>query len=130
MENVKNDIRTVMGIRLSSRQLFYWMTFCALIIWPLNQHNRLDLALPILNSIGLIGILIAVKWPLRRRTWFWATTSIIAAIHVPLVLMIPWTLKWVPAIAVAAIDTVDFLTILMVLSAVERVVDRTTSDRR
>jgi hypothetical protein len=41
---------------------------------------------------------------------------IMAALHVPLILFIPWTTKWVPALAIAAIDSADFCVILAVLS--------------
>jgi len=42
--------------------------------------------------------------------------SIMAALHVPLILFVPWTTQWVPALAIAAIDSVDFFVILAILS--------------
>ena len=44
--------------------------------------------------------------------------AILAALHVPLVLYVPWTTKWVPALAIAAIDSADFCVILAILSVV------------
>ena len=57
-----------------------------------------------------------MKWRLRRHTWFWITMTVIVALHVPLILFVPWGTRWVPALAIAAIDSVDFCLILWVLS--------------
>jgi len=74
--------------------------------------------LPLLNSIGMLGFMVVVKWKLRRHAWFWVTMMIAAALHVPLILFIPWTTKWVLALAIAAIDSADFCVILAILSVV------------
>jgi hypothetical protein len=125
---IKNDISAAKKMRLSGWQLCCWMAGCALIVWPLNHSGRLDLALPILNTIAVLGFLIALKWKLRRHAWFWITILIIGALHIPLILFVPWTAKWVPAIAIAAMDSGDFILILTILSVLGNLLgERTTT---
>jgi len=81
------------------------------------------MALPVLNSIGVFGFLIALKWKLRRRFWFWGILILIAALHVPLIMFIPWTTQWVPALAIGVIDSADFCLIVWILAAVGRLME-------
>jgi hypothetical protein len=37
----------------------------------------------------MLGFAIAAKWKLEGQVWFWIT--ILAALHVPVILFIPWT---------------------------------------
>jgi hypothetical protein len=43
---------------------------------------------------------------------------IFAALHVPLVVLVPWTTRWVPAFAIIPIGMADLYIMLWVLSAV------------
>ena len=95
-----------------------------LISWPLVILGRLDdLGLPVLNSIVVICYAIAVKRKLARYVWFWITMAVLAALHIPLILFVPWTTRWVPALAIAVIDSVDFILILAILAVIRRLVD-------
>jgi uncharacterized membrane protein (DUF485 family) len=117
-----------MKVRLSRWQLCAWMGICALIVWPLGRSGRIGLALPILNGIGLAGLVVAVKGSFRRFVWYWMTMAVIVGVHVSLILMIPWTTKWIPAPVVTGVATLDFFVILVILAAVEiAVVDRTAT---
>jgi hypothetical protein len=49
---------------------------------------------------------------------------IITMLHALLVWYIPWTTKWVPALAIAAIDSADFCLLLWLLTAVGRLMER------
>ena len=62
--------------------------------------------------------MIAFKRKLWRHAWFWGTMAVIAALHVPLILFVPWGTKWVPALAIAVIDSADFCLILWILAVV------------
>jgi len=87
--------------------------FCC---WLFDHFGRFDLALPTMNSVGMLVFAIVLNWKLRRHVWFWITMTIIAALHVPLILFIPWTTNWVPVIAIGAIDSADLIVILAILS--------------
>ena len=64
--------------------------------------------------------MLALKRKLWRQPWFWGTMAAIAALHVPLILFVPWGTKWVPAVAIAVIDSADFRLILWILAVVEK----------
>jgi len=48
--------------------------------------------------------------------------TVIVALHVPLILFVPWGTRWVPALAIAAIDSLDFCLVLWILSFVGNLV--------
>ena len=116
--DLKKDIGAAKRIRLPWWGILSWMIVCLPVIVLLDHFGKLYLVLPLLNSIGMLGFMVVVKWKLRRHAWFWVTMMIAAALHVPLILFIPWTTKWVPALAIAAIDSADFCVILAILSVV------------
>jgi hypothetical protein len=47
----------------------------------------------------------------------------IAALHVPLIMFIPWTTQWVPALAIGVIDSADFCLSVWILAAVGRLME-------
>ncbi|HET6896037.1 MAG TPA: hypothetical protein VFH72_11705 [Candidatus Baltobacteraceae bacterium] len=114
-------MRIATKVRLPWWCLLSWMAACALIMWPLLMLGRTDLIYPTLTAIGVLGFTIAVKWELRRYAWFWVTMAIIAALHAAVIFIIPWTSKWVPALAIAAIASGDFILILVVFDVIARV---------
>jgi hypothetical protein len=116
--DIKSDIKAAKKIRLPWWGVLTWMAACVPIIWLLDHSGRFDLALPTLVSIGMLGFAIAVKWKLRRYLWFWGTVATLAALHVPLILFVPWTTKWVPALAIAAIGSADLVVMLAILAVV------------
>ena len=115
---VKDDIKAAKKIRLP-----WWAVLCLLVFgmplpWLFDHFGILNLMLPIWNSVAILGFMLALKWKLRRHAWFWITMTVIAALHVPLILFVPWGTRWVPALAIAAIDSVDFCLILWAIAAV------------
>ena len=122
--DLKNDIREAKKIRIPWWGVLCWMAGCGLIEWLLIELGKFDLALPTLNCIAVVGFTIALKRKLGRHVWFWITMAVLAALHVPLVLLVSWTTKWVPAIAIAAIDSADLIVMLALLSVVGKFVER------
>lgn len=93
--------------------------FGALLLALIFVHfRRFDLARPSLISVGMIAIAIALRWGLRRHVWFWATMALIAALHIPLIVFVPWTTQWVPAVVIAPVGMADLYAMLWVLSIV------------
>jgi len=88
-----------------------------------DHIKRIELALPVMNSGVVFGYLIALRWNLRKRIWFWGTIIVCAALPVPLIMAIPWTTKWVAPFAIATIGTVDFCVVLAVLAFIQSSVD-------
>ncbi len=115
---IKNDIKAVQQMRLPWWGVLCWMAGCALIVWPFYHSGRLDLARPVLYSIGMLGIATVIKWKLKRHVWFWVTMTILAALHVLLILFVPWTSEWIPAIVVIPIGVADLYAMLWAISLV------------
>jgi hypothetical protein len=57
--------------------------------------------------------------------WFWAILTIAAALNVLMILFVPWTENWVPALAIAVIDLADLIAILAILSAAGKIMGGT-----
>ncbi|MGH7625130.1 MAG: hypothetical protein ACREOJ_07420 [Gemmatimonadaceae bacterium] len=66
----------------------------------------------------MLAFVIALKWKLRQHARFWIAVIIIGALHVPLLLSVHWTVSWVPAGTIAAIDSVELIVILSILTMV------------
>ncbi len=116
--DVRSDIQAAKKLRLP-----WWGVLCLIIgsflcAWLFDNFGKLELVVPILNSILVLGFMLVLKRKLWRNAWFWGTMVVIAALHVPLILFVPWTTRWVPALAIAVIDSVDFCLILWILAVV------------
>ena len=132
---IANDIRNDIKAAKKVPRLPWWGVLCGIIgsalgAWLFDHFGRLSLFLPTLNSVAILGFTIALKWKLRRNAWFWITMTTIAALHIPLILFVPWTTKWVPAGAIAAIDSVDLIVILAILSVVQKFVEKPNTSER
>ena len=123
IDDIKNDIQTAKKMRLPRWGILPGIIIAFLCSWLFDYFGKLSMTLPVLNIILVFGLLIALKWKLRRRIWFWCIMIFIAALHVPLILLIPWTTQWVPALAIGAIDSADFCVIIWVLAAVGRLME-------
>jgi hypothetical protein len=91
----------------------------AFLLFALFDHfGKLALARPTLFSISIIIIAVAMRWKLKGRVWFWITMAFLAALHVPLILFIPWTTQWIPVLALIPVGIADLYAMLWVLSVV------------
>jgi hypothetical protein len=120
--DVRNDIKAARRLRLPWWSVLFGIVGSFLLAWLFDSFGELELVLPILNSIAVLGFTVVLKRKLWGRAWLWITMAVLAALHVPLVLFVPWTSKWVPAIAIAAIDSGDLIVMLAILAVVGRFV--------
>ncbi len=128
-KEIKNDIKAAKKLRLPWWGIVSGIIGSALCAWLFDQFGKLDLVLPTLNGFAVLGFTIALKWKLRQRVWFWTTLTVIAAVHVVLVVSIPWSSKWIPAMAIAAIDTADLVVILGIISVVGKFMEGPKTSR-
>jgi hypothetical protein len=105
-------------MRLSWRGVLGVMLGTAALAFIFISLRRFDLARPTMVSIAMVGLAIVMRWKLRKHVWFWVTMTLLAALHLPLILFIPWTTKWIPAILIAPIGIADLYAMLWVLSVV------------
>jgi hypothetical protein len=80
--------------------------------------GRFDLARPTMVSVAMVSLAITMRWKLRTHGWFWITMLILAVLHLPLILFIPWTTKWIPAVLIAPIGIADLYAMLWAISVV------------
>lgn len=89
-----------------------------LLIALFDHLGKLALARPTVFSVSIIIITVAMRWKLKGRVWFWITMASLAALHVPLILFIPWTTKWIPVLVIIPIGIADLYAMLWVCSVV------------
>ena len=118
MKEIQREINDAKKLHLSWRTKLFIIVIGAPMTFLFALYGRLELALPLMNIIGVLGLMILFKWRLRKQAWFWVTMVLIAALHVPLILFVPWRTRWVPALAIAVIDSADFCLILWILASV------------
>jgi hypothetical protein len=130
VSDIKDDIKAAEKIRLP-----WWGVLCLILgslplYWLFDYFRHFGFALPTLVSVGMLGFVIAVKRNLWRHAWFWVTMAILAALHVPLILFVPWTTRWFPAIAIAAIGSADICVMFAILAVVATFIEGPkTADR-
>jgi len=78
----------------------------------------------------MVALAIVMRWKLRRHVWFWITIIFLAALHLPLILFVPWTTKWIPAFVIAPFGIADLYAMLWILSVVGKFVERQKPSER
>lgn len=101
-----------------------------LLFFLFDHFGKLAIARPTLYSVAIITITIAMRWKLRRHVWFWGIMAFLAALHVPLILFVPWTTKWIPAIVVIPIGIADSYAMLWVISVVGKIMKEPKTAKR
>jgi phosphatidylserine synthase len=98
--------------------------------WVLNRFGRLEESIPIAGGSAMCAIAVRLKWELRDRPWFWITMAIVVVIHILLIVNIPWTSRWIPSIAMAAVASADLIVIIIIIAVVQRLVEGPAPRRR
>lgn len=109
-------------------RLPWWGVLCVIVgalgvLIFFDHFGQLALARPTVISAAMVVIAIAMRWKLKRHVWFWSTMIVFAALHIPLILFVPWTTKWVPALALVPIGIADLYLMLWVLSLVGKLME-------
>jgi hypothetical protein len=128
-KEIARDIKAARKIRLP-----WWLILGIVIIsMPIyglfDYFGDLAIALPLVNVAIVLSFAVAVKWSLRRMPWFWGVVTVIAALHAAVTLSIQWTTSWVPALAIAGVDSLDLVAIIAVVDVVGRAFERPARGR-
>jgi hypothetical protein len=102
----------------------------ALVALPFVYFRRFDLARPTVMSAVMVTLVIVMRWRLRRHAWFWGTMIVLTALHLPLILFVPWTAHWIPAVVILPFGIADVYVMLWVLLVVGRFMGEPTSAER
>jgi hypothetical protein len=57
---------------------------------------------------GVIVTVCMVFWDWRKCAWFWSASSVVLLLHLPLILLVPWTDKSYPGVVILPLGLVDF----------------------
>jgi len=75
-------------------------------------------------SFGVVMVAIRTCWRMRKHLWFWVTAGILIALHVLLVLLIPWSDKSYPGLTLMPIGFADFLIMYGCFRLVEKLMKK------
>jgi hypothetical protein len=128
--DMQNQIEASKKMRLPWWGVLLGIIASALSAWLFDHLGRLDIALPALISAGTLGFAVSLNWQRRRRMWFWSTMTVIVALHVLLILFVPWTTKWVPAFVLVPFCVADYYAILAIVSVVGKLIERPNPSER
>jgi hypothetical protein len=120
VNDFKKELREARSLRLPWYVTLLIICIGAPVTFFLASYDRLAIALPLLNTIGILGFMVALKWRFRKKIWFWMLMTIITVIHIILLSFVPWAEKWVPALAIGLIDSFDICAIIWIFMIVER----------
>jgi|ERR1700677_3491990 hypothetical protein len=59
-----------------------------------------------------VFVIISVAWlssELRKRVWYWVTITVLVVLHIPLILLVPWTNKDYPGVVLLPFALLDFV---------------------
>jgi hypothetical protein len=69
---------------------------------------------------AMIMTTIWMRWDLRKRVWFWVAIAILALIHLPFVMLIPWTNKNYPGAVLLPEALLDLAIIYGAIKLIEK----------
>ena len=75
-------------------------------------------------SVGMIVGAVWMRWDLRKRVWFWVTIAILVLLHVPLVLLVPWSNNNYPGVVLLPQGLLDLAVVYNCIKLVEKVMKR------
>lgn len=124
IHDIKDDFKAARKLpRPPWRVNLYVAVGVLLLCLALIALGRSDLAAPTVAFALAFGLLIWWKWGFRQFTWFRIALVILVALHVALILLLPWPAQWVngPARGVIGIAfPADFIVILVLVDLVAR----------
>jgi hypothetical protein len=118
MNELRSEIREAKKLRLpwQTKPIIFIVGATSAYLFAL--YGRLAWAMPLMITTGVLGLVILFKRKLWNRRWFWVSMVAIAVLHILLILFVPWTTSWVPALAISVVASADFCLILWILLVV------------
>jgi hypothetical protein len=124
-KEIKGDVRAAKKLRLPWWGVLAEVICCLSVFWWFDHFGRLELGIPTLMGVCALSLVVIVKRDLIRCAWFWITMAIVAALHVLLILYVPWPTKGIRGLMIGGAAFVDMCVIFAVVAVVERFVQGT-----
>jgi hypothetical protein len=106
---------------------FLWYLAIAAVASPLiplfDYLGRPELERPAAFAFGLMLLVVKICRDVRGRPWFWVTIIVIAALHVPLLMLTAQRLTKAPFSFMLLLGIVDGAVIFAVIRFIEHAVD-------
>ena len=116
---MNNDI-----IKPSRTFIFLFMVPLVILMITLIAYFKVNQGKAFIGTI-MLGILVAcirAKWMLRKHVEFWVAIAMILLVESLMVVYIPWTSKWVPAIVLLPFGILNGFLIFWVIQLAEKMV--------
>jgi hypothetical protein len=78
---------------------------------------------------AMITTVIWMRWDLRNRVWFWMTIAVLALLHIPAVILIPWNNTNYPGVVLLPGALVDLSLVYVSVVLVERIAPKIEAGR-
>jgi hypothetical protein len=73
---------------------------------------------------AMIVTTVWMRWDLRKRVWFWVMIAILILLHLPLVMLLPWTNNNYPSIVLLPVALLDLAIIYGIIKLAEKTMTR------
>lgn len=69
---------------------------------------------------GAMIVLVRLRWDLKNRMWFWASVTLLALLHIALILFVPWPNKNSTLPVILPVGILDALSVSFLIQLVAR----------
>jgi hypothetical protein len=107
----------------STKADIVWIALLILLLFGVAHYSDLERGMTAACSGGAIVVLTRFVAYLWARTWFWVLVALFAALHVFVVIYLPWARNDYPAIVLMPFGIVDFGIMYVCVRLVERILD-------
>jgi hypothetical protein len=94
----------------------------------LSHFGRPDMATPSFIYLGILVLAVGFGWDLRTRVWFWITIAVVLALHVVLLLKVPWPHFTENRITLLPFGVADLLVDIGIIQFVKKFIVRDTAE--
>jgi hypothetical protein len=103
----------------------------AVVLWSLfYELGHREMARPAVAMMAVIVSVVKVEWELHTQLWFWLIIALVAALHAYVLVWVPWTARWVPAVVMLPFAVIDGAAIIIAVDFVGRRCNKKTADDR
>ena len=102
---------------------------CTLPVLALFIHfGREDLAVPACTYLVGIALATALRWGLRKHVWFWIVIALVVALHMVLLIKVPWPHFTINRVTLLPFGIADLLVVSGIIQFVKTFFVRDKSD--